>query len=129
LILLDTSVLIDALTGPRRSARRLRAAIDRGERILISTLVLYEWLRGPRHEEEITAQEALFPGASAIAFGNDEASLAARLYRTVRSPRGREIDLAIAASALTHRAALWTLNPRDFSDIPHLRLVEEGPAG
>jgi hypothetical protein len=129
LILLDTSVLIDALTGPRRSARRLRGAIDRGERILISTLVLYEWLRGPRHEEEITAQEGLFPGASAVVFGSDEASLAARLYRIVRSPRGREIDLAIAASALTHQAALWTLNPRDFSDIPQLRLVEEGRAG
>jgi len=64
-----------------------------------------------------------------VAFGNDEASLAARLYRIVRSPRGREIDLAIAACALTHRAAHWTLNPRDFSDIPQLRLVEECRAG
>jgi predicted nucleic acid-binding protein len=126
LILLDTSVLIDALTGPRRSARRLRVAIERGERILLSTLVLYEWLRGPRREEEIAAQEALFPGASAVAFGQDEASLAARLYQTVRSPRGREIDLAIAACALTQLAALWTLNPRDFSDVPHLRLLEAG---
>jgi predicted nucleic acid-binding protein len=123
---LDTSILIDALTGPRRSAGRLRAAIGRGERILLSTLVLYEWLRGPRREEEIAAQEALFPGASAVAFGHDEASLAARLYGTVRSPRGREIDLAIAACALTHRAALWTLNPRDFSDVPQLRLLEAG---
>ena len=52
--------------------------------------------------------------------------MAARLYRTVRSPRGREIDLAIAACALMHRAALWTLNPRDFSDVPHLRLLEAG---
>ena len=126
MILLDTSVLIDAFTGPRRSARRLRVAIESGERILLSTLVLYEWLRGPRREEETTAQEALFPGASAVAFGQEEASLAARLYRTVRSPRGREIDLAIAACALTQRAALWTLNPRDFSDVPHLRLLEAG---
>ncbi|MGH9366517.1 MAG: type II toxin-antitoxin system VapC family toxin, partial [Thermoanaerobaculia bacterium] len=120
-------VLIDALTGPRRSAARLRAAIERGERILIPTLVLYEWLRGPRREEEIAAQEALFPGSNAVVFGNDEASLAASLYRIVRSPRGREIDLAIASCALTHRAALWTLNPRDFSDVPHLRLIEAGP--
>lgn len=126
MIHLDTSLLIDALTGPRRSAGRLRAAIERGERILLSTLVLYEWLRGPRREEEIAAQEALFPGGSAVAFGRDEASLAARLYQTVRSPRGREIDLAIAACALTHRAALWTLNPNDFSDVPHLRLLESG---
>jgi len=33
------------------------------------------------------------------------------------------IDLAIAACALTHEAALWTLNPEDFRDIPGLRLA------
>jgi predicted nucleic acid-binding protein len=120
---LDTSTLIDALTGPKRSAARLRAWIDRGERILLSTLVLYEWLRGPRLSEEIEAQEALFPRASAMPFGAREAELAATLYRTVRRPRGRELDLAVAACALSHGAALWTLNPEDFRDIPDLRLV------
>lgn len=45
--LLDTSVLIDSLSGPRRSARTLRSAIEQGERLLIPS-VLYEWLRGPR---------------------------------------------------------------------------------
>ncbi len=51
MILLDTSVLIDGLSGPRRSAPALRAAIEDGERILLSALVLYEWLRGPRLPE------------------------------------------------------------------------------
>jgi predicted nucleic acid-binding protein len=41
----------------------------------------------------------------------------------VRRPRGREIDLAIAATAIVHDAALWTLNPRDFADVPRLRLI------
>jgi predicted nucleic acid-binding protein len=41
-ILLDTSVLIDALTGNRRSAPSLRRAIESGDRIALSTLVLYE---------------------------------------------------------------------------------------
>jgi len=44
---LDTSLLIDALTGPKRSAAALRRAIQEAERILLPTLVLYEWLRGP----------------------------------------------------------------------------------
>jgi len=35
--------------------------------------------------------------------------------------RGRELDLAIAASAILHDAVLWTLNHRDFADIPRLR--------
>ncbi len=123
MIHLDTSLLIDALTGPRRSAGRLRQALERGERILLSTLVLYEWRRGPRLREEIAAQEALFPTAAAVPFGPDEALAAASLYTTVARPRGREIDLAVAACALVHGAALWTLNPQDFRDVPRLHLL------
>jgi predicted nucleic acid-binding protein len=122
LIHLDTSVLIDALTGPRRSGDALRGALERGERVLLSTIVLYEWLRGPRRAEELAAQEGLVPAAAAVAFGPEEAAIAARLYGSVQRPRGREIDLAIAACAVTHGAAFWTLNPRDFRDVPGLRL-------
>ena len=122
MIHLDTSLLVDALTGPRRSAGRLRRAIERGDRILLSTLVLYEWLRGPRLREELAAQEALFPRDAAVPFGHEEAGLTADLYQTVPRPRGREIDLAVAACALTHAAALWTLNPEAFRDIPKLGL-------
>lgn len=123
MILLDTSVLIDALTGPGRSAARLRARIEEGERVVLSTLVLYEWMRGPRVPAELRAQEALFPAETALSFGPSEAALAARLYREVSRSRGREMDLAIAASALLHEAALWTLNPADFRDVPGLLLV------
>jgi predicted nucleic acid-binding protein len=122
LILLDTSVLIDALSGPRRSAAALRRTIERGERILAPTLVLYEWLQGPRLPEELAAQEALFPRESAVPFGSREAALAAKLYAAVRRPRGREIDLAIAACALARDAALWSLNEADFRDVPGLKL-------
>jgi predicted nucleic acid-binding protein len=122
LIILDTSVLVDSLTGPRRSSAALRKAIERGERILFPALVLYEWLRGPRLPEEVAAQEALFPSESAIAFGAEDARLTAKLYRRVRRPRGREIDLAVAACALSRQAELWTLNRAGFADVPGLRL-------
>jgi predicted nucleic acid-binding protein len=121
---LDTSVLVDALTGPRRSARALRAVLDRGERIAIAALVLYEWLRGPRRDIEIADQEALFPAAEALPFGHREASLAAELYRVVPRARQREFDLGVAACALTNGAALWTLNTDDFRDVPGLDLFE-----
>ena len=123
MIHLDTCVLVDALTGPRRSAAALRALIERGERVSLSSLVLFEWLRGPRRADELRVQEALFPSGEAGPFGPAEAALAADLYRQVRRPRGRELDLAIAASAILQDAALWTLNPRDFADIPRLRLA------
>lgn len=123
MIHLDTSALVDALTGAKRSAPRLRMWADRGERMSLSAPVLYEWLRGPRLEDEIEIQELLFPAEAAVAFGPQEAILAAELYRTVRRTRGREIDLAIAACALAHGATLWTLNPQDFRDISGLTLI------
>jgi predicted nucleic acid-binding protein len=119
---LDTSLLVDALTGPQRSARGLRAAIESGERILVSAIVLYEWLRGPRRAAELAAQEALFPAETAIAFGPDEARRAADIYRHLPRPRGRDVDVAIAACALAHDAQLWTLNSADFRDVPGLVL-------
>jgi predicted nucleic acid-binding protein len=121
-ILIDTSALIDSLTGPRSSAPVLRRAIESGERILLPSLGLYEWLRGPRLPQELAAQEALFPSALATVFGPAEALLSAELYKSVRRPRGREIDLAIAACAIRLQARLWTLNAKDFQDIPGLVL-------
>ena len=120
---LDTAVLIDGLTGPKRSAPALRRAIERGERLLVPSLVLYEWLRGPRLAEELATQEALFPRGSALPFGPREADVAAGLYNAISRPRGREIDLAIAACAIVRDADLWTLNVSDFRDIPGLRLA------
>lgn len=122
MIHLDTSLLVDALTGPRRSAGALRAAIERGERVLVSAIVLYEWLRGPRHAAEVAMQEALFPADAAVGFGPDEARRAADIYRRLPRARGRDIDIAIAACAIAHDAQLWTLNAADFRDVPGLAL-------
>lgn len=124
MILLDTSVLVDCLTGQRRSAAGLRRAIERGARIVLASLVLYEWLRGPRTTEELADQEALFPREAALPFGPAEAARAAELYRSVKSARGRETDLAIGACALCWEAELWTLNPDDFRGIPGLTVTK-----
>jgi predicted nucleic acid-binding protein len=102
----------------------MRDLIEQGERLALSTLVLYEWLRGPRTREELRAQEALFPGTEAVPFGAREAAFAADAYRKMRRPSGREIDLAIGACAIAHGAALWTLNRVDFADIVGLGLVD-----
>ena len=120
---IDTSALIDALTGPRRALPRLTSLVADGHRIAISSLVLFEWLRGPRAPAELAAQEALLPSEDAVPFSAVHAGTAAQLYLQLSRPRGREIDLAIAACALGAGAVLWTLNPADFQDVPGLRLV------
>ncbi len=119
----DTSALIDALTGPRRSLDTLMTLTRDGHRLALSTIALYEWLRGPRARPELAAQEDLFPSEHAVAFGHAEAAVAARLYKGLSRARGRDIDLAVAACAMANGAALWTLNPADFRDIPGLRLL------
>ena len=126
MIILDTSVLIDGLTGRKRCAGALRRAIERGERLLIPSLVLYEWLRGPRLVQELAAQEALLPRESALPLGPQEAAMAAEIYKGLRRPRGREVDIAIAAFAITRDAVLWTLNLQDFRDIAGLRMSLPG---
>jgi predicted nucleic acid-binding protein len=125
-IVLDTSVLIDGLTGLKRLAPAIRESLAEGERMLLPALVLYEWLRGPRLAQELAAQEALFPAKSAIPFGPEEAAVGAGLYRAVKRPRRREVDLGIAACALVRGAHLWTLNPDDFRDVPGIRLYGLG---
>ena len=113
---------MDALTGPRRSLDVLVGLVEQRHRVVLSTLVLFEWLRGPRTRAELSAQEEIFPRDAAVPFGVEEATRAAALYASLRRTRGREVDLAVAACAMTHGAALWTLNSQDFQDIPDLEL-------
>jgi hypothetical protein len=85
-----------------RASRRSRPAPQPTwrRRIAVSAIVLYEWLRGPRRKPELLAQADLFPPDDAIAFDHQMAARAAGLYHRVRPPRGREVDLAIAACGL-----------------------------
>lgn len=122
MIVLDTSVVIEALGAGGSMRDSFRATIAQGHRMVVPTLVLYEWLRGPRRPEELAVQEAVLPSDGALPFGAHEARTAADLYRDVPRARGREIDLAIAACAIAWDGVLWTLNPDDFRDIPGLRL-------
>ena len=124
MIVLDTSVLISALTGTRRALPELRMTLNRGHRIRVPSLVLSEWWRGPRTAGELATQEALFPSEQAISFGQKEAILAADLYRTVSRSRARAVDIAIAACAMANHARLWARYIRDFEDIPGLELYD-----
>jgi predicted nucleic acid-binding protein len=122
MIFLDTSTLVDALTGRKHSEPDLRAAVVQGEQLYLTSLVIYEWFRGPRTAAEIADFERLFPSHRIIPFQTDDARLSAHFYRSLPRARVREMDLAIAAIAIRHDAPLWTLNPQDFRDIPRLRL-------
>src|SRR5262245_14180254 len=124
LVHLDTSVLVDAFTGARRSMPALRRATADGDVTSFCTLVLYEWLRGPRTGDERETVDAFFATEIAVTFGQREAERAADLFRRVKRARQRQADLAVAACAIEARASLWTLNRTDFRDIPGLTLYD-----
>lgn len=122
MIHIDTSILVDALTGPRHAGSAFRQVIAEGTTLRVSAIALFEWFRGPRRHEELEDQERLFPTGTIVVFGVAEAARAATIYRRLARARGREADIAIAATAIVHDAALWTSNPGDFRDIPDLTL-------
>jgi predicted nucleic acid-binding protein len=97
-------------------------ATERGDLLVMSSVVEYEWRRGPRTPAQLALADALFPPERILTFGSDEARRAARLYRELPRAETRQVDIMIAACAIEHRAALWTLNEADFADIPGLQL-------
>lgn len=124
LIHLDTSVLVDAFTGSRRSLPHVAAATAAGDVLTYCALAEYEWLRGPRSNAERESVVRFFGLDAIVAFGAREAEVAAALYREAPRARQRQADLAIAACAIEHGAQLWTLNQADFEDIPGLALYQ-----
>jgi len=121
-IVLDTSVLVEALDVSNQLGLQVRKLLFHGEDLVLPSPVIFEWLCGPRSADDLSWQEGLFPAEFAIPFGLEEARVAAELYRAVSRARGRKFDLAIAACAIVREAPLWTLNLADFRDIPGLRL-------
>src|SRR4030095_11055335 len=93
LIHLDTSLLIDAFSGGRRSLDRVRAVTANADVITFCTIVLFEWLRGPRTQDESEAVEAFFELDLLPSFGRAEAACAAGLYRQVKGARQRQGEL------------------------------------
>lgn len=130
IVALDTSVLIPALAHSSHPiATELEELLASGHPIVVPSLVAFEWLRGVQDARDRDDFDALFDAESIVPFGLEEATIAARLYRTVKRPRGREADIMIAATAISRSARLWTMNHDDFSDLPGLEcfVPSQGP--
>ncbi|MBW3578849.1 MAG: PIN domain-containing protein [Actinobacteria bacterium] len=114
MLLLDTTVLIDALRG-RRAGDRLRRLRATGEVPWVCAINIEEVWRGVRPEEEgIVA--SLFRGLRTVALGSREGEVAGRWRRTF-AERGvtlHQADCLIAAAAVRAGATLATGNPSHF---------------
>lgn len=126
-LLLDTTVLIDALRG-REAAERLRGLRDEGPPPYICAINVEEVWRGARSGEE-KAVGRLLRGLRIAPLGRAEGERAGR-WRGSLAASGvtlSQADCLIAAAAVGVGARLATGNPRDF---PMEELeVEDWPVG
>jgi predicted nucleic acid-binding protein len=126
-LLLDTTVLVDALRG-RAAAERLRGLYETREVPWICAINVEEVMRGIRdHEKEITMR--VLGGLHLAPLGRVEGVRAGEWRRDFAS-RGvtlSQADCLIAAAAVGIRARLATGNPKDFP-MPELN-VEHWPVG
>ena len=112
MIFLDTSFLIRGLVRDSAEDRALRKWLKRREVLGMSSVAWTELLCGPIDE----SQRELAAGVVSlrVAFAEEDAVLAARLFNETGRRRGSLIDCMIAATALRAREPLATANPADF---------------
>lgn len=126
-ILLDSTVLIDALRG-RAAVGRIRDLRSRGDRPVISPVNVEEIVRGigePEHDRTLRFLDGLY----VVVLDRGQARQAGD-WRREFAARGQTLaqaDCLIAAAALRAGGRLATGNPRDFP-MPGLS-VEHWPVG
>lgn len=126
-VLLDTTVLIDALRG-RPAAARLRALRRAGDTPFVCAVNVEEVVRGLRQGEE-TVVRRLLTGLRVAPLGRDEGWRAGRWRRELAATGTTlsQADCLVAAAAVGIGARLATGNPQDF---PMAELtVEHWPVG
>jgi predicted nucleic acid-binding protein len=113
-ILLDTTVLIDALRG-RRAVERIRGLLDAGDTVYTSAINVEETVRGLRPSEEPAARD-LVDGMRIASIRPSEAWQAGEWRRdfAARGVTLAQPDCLMAAAAFTVGARLATGNPGDF---------------
>lgn len=119
MLVVDSGVWIDFFSGlPTPQGHTLRRLLQDGEvRIVVPDLVLYEVLRGFRHEREFRQARFLLETLGIETVGGEQtAVLAAQHYRHLRSAGitvRRSIDVLIATFCIEHEYALLHRD-RDF---------------
>jgi predicted nucleic acid-binding protein len=112
MIHLDASFLIRALAEGTPEDRKLRAWLAAEEALGMSAVAWTEFLCGPVAAPDLELVDRIV--RDRVAFGEGEATLAARLFNESGRRRGSLADCMIAASAIRAGAPLATENPKDF---------------
>jgi predicted nucleic acid-binding protein len=119
---IDTDVLVYAISMRGPEQRRLEKLLASESPIEASSLVWYEFARGPRTPEQLAVARDIFGDRGIVPFSVELAETAAEQFRRLGSPRKRAADIAIGVVARSRGAVLLTRNARDFAGIDGLDL-------
>lgn len=113
MICLDANFLIGGVIEARPESRHLIAWFKAGETFCTAAPAWYEFLCGPVSPSQINTMLA-FLTKGIIPFETSQALIAARLFNAVERSRRLRVDAMIAATAISQKAPLATLNTVDF---------------
>ncbi|MCG2692161.1 type II toxin-antitoxin system VapC family toxin [Microgenomates group bacterium] len=124
-VLLDTSVLIDFLRQKQKRNTWFYALAKQGQPLAASIITHTELFAGVSVWEKSKARkelEAIFSGISLILLNQEVSILAGKIRAKNKTDL---IDAIIAATAVSEKITLATLNPKHFKKISGLRLVKK----
>ncbi|OYV35969.1 MAG: VapC toxin family PIN domain ribonuclease [Thiomonas sp. 20-64-5] len=125
MILVDSSVWIDFFNGRTAShTGNLALLLDDMAPVAVADLVLFEVLRGFRHERDYLAARKTMTALTVIAIGGEDNALQAaqhdRLLRAMGYTIRRAVDVLQASYCIDHDYALLH-NDTDFDVMENLR--------
>ncbi len=127
MIHLDTNILIDLVTVASPQVALVRDWLADGKLLAVSSIAWSEFCNGPHSRQQKDAVRAILNGG-VVAFSEEHAEHASRLFHYTGRRRGSHADCMIAATALCCRNPVATRNIRDFEKfIPHGLMMEAVP--
>ncbi len=113
MIHVDTSFLIDALTGGSPAASKLDAWVAADQIIAMSAVAWTEFLCGPLDARAASLASGIVERR--VDYTAEMGAVAARLFNKTGRRRNSLPDCMIAAAAIAEGTAIATGNPRNFS--------------
>jgi tRNA(fMet)-specific endonuclease VapC len=128
MVILDTNIIIDHLRtiSKQTDSKLVNLAKNQPKTSLaLSTISIQELFEGQSTKSTSKLKDllAIISPLKILPYTYDIAMLAGQIARDLPQPI-EFADAAIAATAITHNAQLYTLNQKHFHQIPHLSLLK-----
>lgn len=124
-LLIDTSVAVDLVNEVEATATRVRSVGSLYLSVVSHVELEAGVIRSGVFDPVLRARlDALLERVESLSFTEEEVSAYAAIIAATGFSRRLVIDRMIAATGLSYGLPVATLNPKDFRDIPDLRVED-----